>query len=148
MIQQNQQTNKIMSWVMSINAATVHLSVTKSMKQRTGWFNNNFPSTSSHTSCFRLFFSAYYLRVQSCWTSGVKGCLSKTTKKTTSMTRTEIMVLKTSSQDWSRFCWKIVGQFFIEQKSHLFIIKKSIETSQKSTHESQKTTCCTKKTDG
>lgn len=81
MIQQNQQTNKIMSWVMSINAATVHLSVTKSMKQRTGWFNNNFPSTSSHTSCFRLFFSAYYLRVQSCWTSGVKGCLSKTTKK-------------------------------------------------------------------
>ena len=131
-----------MSWVMSINAATVHLSVTKSMNQHT-----NFPSTSSHTSCFRVFFSAYYLRVQILTKPQVwKDVSVKQQQKTTSMTITEIVVLKKSSKDRSRFFLESVGPYFSLNKKDIFSSSKNpLKPVKSPPHESQKATCCKKK---
>ena len=63
-------------------------------------FNNNFPSTSSHTSCFRLFFSAYFEGPVIPNLRCLDVSFSQPTKNYRNHGRKKL------PQIWSCFCWK------------------------------------------
>ena len=115
-----------MPWAMSINAANCASWYNKVNESTYLCSTIIFPQHPVIPPVLDCFFR-HILRVQSYQTSGVWMSRSVNQQRTT-----EIM----EEKNFPRFGVVFVGKvahFSTEQKSHLFIIKKSIETSQKST---------------